>query len=263
MSQSYTNFVKGVLIGLKTVKVTAPFGVVNFVVNGKRVTWHNGIDMVPAVKAMAIERGKVKEIGYNTVEGNYIVLQHGDYTESLYKHLAPGSICVKVNQIVERGPTIATAGRTGTVTGAHMHLGIRIKGVFVDPLPYLLGTKAITPYEEIIMNRPTLPTLTVLVPELFYRDKPNGTRIKYLEKSAYPYIGKSQMLGGYEWAEILLDDGSHVFCGLNPKWNTIKLIEPTTITVEKIVEKQVYKPFEKTYDLDSGFVINLGLKAKV
>lgn len=262
MRQAYTNFVKGVLIGLKTVYVTTPFGVVNFVVNGKPVTWHNGIDMVPAVKAMAIERGKVKEIGYNAVEGNYIVLQHGDYTESLYKHLAPGSICVKVNQIVERGPAIATAGHTGTVTGAHMHLGIRIKGVFVDPMPYLLGTKAITPYEEIIMNRPTLPTLTVLVPELYYRDKPNGARLKYLEKRSYPYIGKSQLLGGYEWAEILLDDGSHVFCGLNPKWNTIKLIEPTTITVEKIVTKEVIKPVNQSIDLGDS-TLSVTLKAKV
>ncbi|NTW95546.1 MAG: hypothetical protein HGB31_02880 [Erysipelotrichaceae bacterium] len=37
------------------------------------VTWHTGIDMVPVVKAMAIERGKVTDVGYNSVEGNYIV----------------------------------------------------------------------------------------------------------------------------------------------------------------------------------------------
>ena len=66
MSQAYTNFVKGVLIGLKKVNVTAPFGKVDFKVGATRVTWHNGIDMGPAVKAMAIERGKVKEVGYNT-----------------------------------------------------------------------------------------------------------------------------------------------------------------------------------------------------
>jgi hypothetical protein len=138
-----------------------------------------------------------------------------------------------------------------------MHLGIRIKGVFVDPTPYLLGTKAITPYEEIRMNRPPLPMLTVIVPELFYRDKPNGSRIKYLEKRSYPYIGKSQLLGGYEWAEILLDDGSHVFCGINSKWNTVKFIEPTTITIDKII----YKPLTVALEQD-GMLINLSFVPK-
>jgi hypothetical protein len=255
--------VKGVLLGVSSVTETFPFGPCDLVVGGSRMTFHNGYDMVPIAKITAIEKGLVKEIGYNGIEGNYIVLQHGDYTESLYKHLASGSICAKVNQIVERGPELATAGATGAVTGAHLHFEVRVKGVAVDPLPYLQGTKVIAPYEEFIMSRPTLPTLTVLVPELFFRDRPNGTRIKYLEKRSYPYIGKSQLLGGYEWAEILLDNGAHVFCGLNPMWNSIKLIESTTITVEKIVEKQVNKPFEKTFDLDPGFVINLGLKAKV
>jgi len=262
MSQAYTNFICGVLIGLKTVTVTAPFGKVDFMVGSTHVTWHNGLDMVPAVKVMAIERGKIIEIGYNATEGNYIVLQHGDFTESFYKHLAPGSILIKVNQIVERGPAIATTGRTGTVTGVHLHLGIKVKGIYVDPLPYVQGTKAITPYEEIIMIRPTLPTLIVLIPDMYFRDKPNGTRIKYLEKRSYPYIGKSQLLGGYEWAEILLDDGSHVFCGLNPAWNTIKLIAPTTITVEKIVEKTVYKPLTASLDQD-GMLINLSIVPKV
>lgn len=263
MSRVYTDFVKGVLIGVSTVTETFPFGPCDLTVGGTRMTFHNGYDMVPVAKVTAIERGLIKEIGYNAIEGNFIVLQHGDYTESVYKHLASGSICAKVNQIVERGPELATAGATGAVTGGHLHFGIRVKGVFVDPLPYLQGTKLIKPYDETIMSRPTLPTLTVLIPDLYYRDKPNGTRINYLEKRSYSYIGKSQVLGGYEWAEILLDDGSHAFCGLNPAWNSIKLIEPTTITVEKIIEKQVYKPFEKAFDLDPEFVINLALKAKV
>jgi murein DD-endopeptidase MepM/ murein hydrolase activator NlpD len=86
-----------------------------------------------------IEKAKVKEIGFNTTNGNYIVLQHGDDTDSTFKHLVTGSILAKVGDIVERGLAIATAGKTGNTSGALSHYGIRIKGVFVDPILYLQG----------------------------------------------------------------------------------------------------------------------------
>lgn len=244
MSKVYTDFIHGVLLGVTSVTVTLPFGPCNLNINGSPMTFHSGVDMVPAVKVTPIEKARVKEIGSNATDGNYIVLQHGDDTESVFKHLVSGSILAKVGDIVLRGPAIATAGRTGNTSGAHCHLGIRVKGVWVDPIPYLQGIKKVTPYQDLTLDRPTLPVLRILVTDLYYRDKPNGTRIKYLEKKDYPYTGKSQLIGGFVWAEIIVNDGTREFgyCAMNPIWNT--LIEPQPIVVEKLVE--IDKPIDKT-----------------
>lgn len=244
MSRVYTDFTRGVLLGTSVVTVTLPFGPCDLIVNGLRMRYHSGVDMVPAVKVTPIERARVKEIGYNATDGNYIVLQHGGDAESTFKHLASGSILAKVGDIAERGPAVATAGKTGNVTGAHSHLGIKIKGVDVDPIPYLQGLKTIAPYVDLTLTRPALPVLQILITDLYYRDKPNGNRIKYLEKKDYQFTGQTEVIGGYRWAEIVVNDGTreYGYCALNPLWNTIKPIEPETI--EKIV--QVDKPIDAT-----------------
>ena len=257
MSKVYTDFTHGVLLGVNSVTVTLPFGPCDLTVNGIHMTFHGGVDMVPAVKVTPIEKAKVKEIGFNTTDGNYIVLQHGDDTDSIFKHLVTGSILAKVGDIVERGPAIATAGKTGNTSGAHSHFGIRVKGVLVDPVPYLQGKKIVAPYVDTTLDRSNLPLLQTLIPELYYRDKPNGNRIKYLEKRDYALTGISKQIGGYRWAQIVVEDGTREFgfCALNPAWNSIKTIEPVTI------EKIIYKPLTASLEQD-GMLVNLSIVPK-
>ncbi len=61
--------------------------------------------------------------GWNGGYGNYVVIQHGNGTQTLYAHAT--SILVSVGQQVTQGQTIATVGRTGRATGNHLHIEVR------------------------------------------------------------------------------------------------------------------------------------------
>jgi len=44
---------------------------------------------------------------------------------------------VKVGNVVERGQIIALSGHSGYTLGAHLHLGIRINNIAIDPEKFL------------------------------------------------------------------------------------------------------------------------------
>lgn len=244
MATIYTDFVNNVLYGVSAVKCTFPFGKCNIVVNGNVITFHNGIDLVPVAQVMAIEKAKVIQIGYTNSGGNYITLLHGDDVETMYKHLATGSMTVKIGQVIDRQTIIAKVGATGNVSGAHLHFEVKVKGTPVDPLPYLQGKLSIKPYDDnnYVITRPVMPMLDVIATQLNYRDKPNGNVIARLEPKQYPYTGHSQVINGYEWAEILLDD-KLVYCALNSAWNTVIMPKQELIpfTVKGTQDGQEYE----------------------
>ena len=65
--------------------------------------------------------------------GKQIVLRHADNTKTYYLHLH--RFMVKQGQHVRPRQQIAQMGRTGRVTGPHLHFGIRApNGKWVDPL---------------------------------------------------------------------------------------------------------------------------------
>jgi murein DD-endopeptidase MepM/ murein hydrolase activator NlpD len=57
---------------------------------------------------------------------NYIVVDHGDGTASVYLHVAAGSLdsAVRCGQSVRQGQKLATAGSTGWSTGPHLHFQV-------------------------------------------------------------------------------------------------------------------------------------------
>lgn len=61
--------------------------------------------------------------GWHGGYGNYIVLSHGNGTQTLYAHLLKG--LVSVGDVVEQGQQIALMGSTGKSTGPHVHFEIR------------------------------------------------------------------------------------------------------------------------------------------
>ena len=61
--------------------------------------------------------------GYSGGYGNYIIISHPNGTETLYAHLAYAT--VHVGDVVSQGEPIAFSGRTGKVTGAHLHFEVR------------------------------------------------------------------------------------------------------------------------------------------
>ena len=98
---------------------------------------HYGQD-IPAPTGTAVlccYNGQVADIYYNSTSGNVLVIDHGDGLYTIYKHLS-GYNCA-VGDYVLTGEVIAYVGATGAATGAHLHVEVRLNGVYQDPLDWL------------------------------------------------------------------------------------------------------------------------------
>ncbi|MEM6531908.1 MAG: M23 family metallopeptidase [Myxococcota bacterium] len=67
--------------------------------------------------------------------GNAVFIDHGENVFSMYFHLS--ETAVKTGERVKRGQRIGRIGKTGRVTGPHLHFGIKMSGFYVDPLDVL------------------------------------------------------------------------------------------------------------------------------
>lgn len=120
----------GISLPLKRIKVTSPFGMRKDPFTGE---WrmHNGIDLYAENdEVYAMLAGTVKKVGYDSRSGNYVILQHGEYTIS-YCHLS--AITVKENTPVLAGDVVGITGNTGRSTGEHLHITCRKDGRCLDP----------------------------------------------------------------------------------------------------------------------------------
>lgn len=99
----------------------------------KRIKPHNGVDYAAPIgtPVVAAGKGRVIEAGYNRYNGNYVFVQHGERYVTKYLHLKRKK--VKTGQQVKQGQTIGTLGRTGMVTGAHLHYEFLVDGVHRNP----------------------------------------------------------------------------------------------------------------------------------
>ena len=73
--------------------------------------------------------------------GVQVVVEHvvdGATVRSLYAHMQFGSMTVGVGDTVTRGQVLGAVGNTGQSTGAHLHFGILVDGVEIDPHAWLL-----------------------------------------------------------------------------------------------------------------------------
>lgn len=97
---------------------------------------HYGIDIggVAGQKIVAIAAGTVSVATNNSSYGNYVMINHGDGTASLYAHME--SLAVTAGQTVSQGDTVGYCGSTGWATGPHLHFEIRVNGATTDPLAY-------------------------------------------------------------------------------------------------------------------------------
>ena len=77
---------------------------------------------------------------WRTGWGNHVVVRHrlpnGETIFSLYAHLMPKSVTVKVGDVVAAAQPVGKVGRTGRASSAHLHLEIRktIPGENEDPV---------------------------------------------------------------------------------------------------------------------------------
>ena len=97
---------------------------------------HTGID-VPAPSGTPIQAcksGVVTTSTYNNSYGNYVVVSHSDGTSTLYAHMSRRN--ASTGQTVSQGQVIGYVGTTGSSTGNHLHLEIRVNGSRRDPINY-------------------------------------------------------------------------------------------------------------------------------
>ena len=119
-----------VSLPLKRIKVTSPFGMRRDPFTGK-LRMHNGIDLrARNDEVYAMFPGMVKKVGYDKRSGNYVTLQHGDYTVS-YCHLS--RVTVKEKTPVLAGDVVGITGNTGRGTGEHLHINLRKNNEYVNP----------------------------------------------------------------------------------------------------------------------------------
>lgn len=97
---------------------------------------HTGIDVPapPGTSILACKSGVVTTSTYNNSYGNYVVVSHSDGTSTLYAHMSRRN--ASKGQTVSQGQVIGYVGTTGSSTGNHLHLEIRVNGSRRDPINY-------------------------------------------------------------------------------------------------------------------------------
>lgn len=102
-----------------------------------------GVDVLAAAPGtVAATRDGMEDIAVTddtraTIEGrecgNAVRIDHGDGWETLYCHMARGSIAVQSGQQVATGDVLGRVGLSGLTNVPHVHLGVLKDGVIVDP----------------------------------------------------------------------------------------------------------------------------------
>jgi len=121
--------------------VTMPFGAIQYI-NGKRYSQHNGVDFTnkPWSKIRSANYGQVVLAEKLKAHGNTVIIDHGQGILTMYLHLA--KIAVQKNEIAWKGKVIGYMGSTGVATGVHLHWGMSVHNVRVNPMEWVYRTVA-------------------------------------------------------------------------------------------------------------------------
>ncbi len=99
--------------------------------------WHLGIDWASIKNApiKTTNSGKVVFSDYLGIYGNTIIIDHKLGLQSLYAHTSKSFVTAGEN--VKANTKIANTGSTGAVFGDHLHFGILVQGIEVNPLEWM------------------------------------------------------------------------------------------------------------------------------
>jgi murein DD-endopeptidase MepM/ murein hydrolase activator NlpD len=99
--------------------------------------WHLGMDWASVRRASikVSNEGKVIFNEYLGIYGNTIIIDHGAGLSTLYAHTT--TQFVNVGDTVRRKQEIAKTGTSGAVMGDHLHFGVLIQGIEVNPIEWM------------------------------------------------------------------------------------------------------------------------------
>ncbi len=114
-------------------KITSSFGKAR-VYNGTLKGYHSGTDYRAKVgeRVKTANDGVVVLVKNRFYSGGSIIVDHGQGIYTCYFHLS--RFHVKEGERVKKGQVIGLSGKSGRVTGPHLHFAARVNGVQVDPL---------------------------------------------------------------------------------------------------------------------------------
>lgn len=109
--------------------------------NNKKKSSHLGNDFRArvGVKIPASNRGRVVFTGDLFYSGKTVILDHGMDIFTMYGHLS--KIKVTNGSLVNRGDIVGISGKTGRVSGPHLHWGVKVNGNSVDGISLVVESK--------------------------------------------------------------------------------------------------------------------------
>jgi murein DD-endopeptidase MepM/ murein hydrolase activator NlpD len=113
--------------------MSAGFGLKRYFNNQLRAP-HSGLDIAApeGTPVTAPAPGVVIDTGDYFFNGNTVVLDHGQGLITMYNHMR--KIAVTTGMHVATGDRLGEVGRTGRVTGAHLHWTVSLNNARIDPL---------------------------------------------------------------------------------------------------------------------------------
>jgi murein DD-endopeptidase MepM/ murein hydrolase activator NlpD len=117
-------------------EMNGPFGT-RRVFNGELQSQHSGVDFRAQAGDPVHAAGSgvvrlAKDLFYS---GNAVIVDHGAGVFTSYSHLS--RMEVGVGQRVAKGMVVGLAGATGRATGPHLHWGVKVNTVSVNPLTFI------------------------------------------------------------------------------------------------------------------------------
>lgn len=117
-------------------KITSNYGNAR-IYNGKTKSYHTGTDYRAKIgtNIYASNNGVVALTMHRFYLGKVVYIDHGRGAFSYYSHM--NSFDVKQGQKVQKGQLLGRSGKTGRITGPHLHYAFRLYNTTVDPLQYM------------------------------------------------------------------------------------------------------------------------------
>jgi murein DD-endopeptidase MepM/ murein hydrolase activator NlpD len=144
LSQDMYELVRELEKRISTISPDVPYGVpVQGVITSYfgEPRWHGshkGLDIAAPIgtPVRTPASGVVIESGFKGAYGLTVWIDHGNGYQTRYAHM--GSVAYQVGERINAGQVVGTIGVTGATTGPHLHYEVRLNGIAVDPIYYLV-----------------------------------------------------------------------------------------------------------------------------